>query len=166
MPIFLQKLNGMRMVMFALFVRELQSRFNDRLGLGWAFFEPFFFIAALSFIRGLISGSHIHGIPIFIFMMIGLLGVQLVTTTMNTVASSISRDKPLYALRQVQPISSLLVAGFLELCIKTGVVALLAIFLLFFEIDYDPDHPILLLCLFFFSLVVRSYIRRYISNCQ
>lgn len=142
------KLNGMRMVMFALFVRELQSRFNDRLGLGWAFLEPFLFIAALAFVRGLISGDYVHGIPIFIFMMIGLLGVQLVTTTMNSVAMSVSRDRPLYALRQVQPISSLMVAGFLELMVKVGVVLLLALTLYLLEIEYSPDQPLLLVLLF------------------
>ena len=151
---FTHKLNGLRMVIFALFVRELQSRFNDKLGLGWAFFEPFLFIAALAFIRGLISGNNVHGIPIFIFMMIGLMGVQLVTTTMNTVAISISRDKPLYALRQVQPISTLLVAGFLELCIKVGVAVMLGLTLYLMEIEFNPDQPLLLLSMFFVAWIM------------
>lgn len=154
MAILLQKLNGMRMVMFALFVRELQSRFNDRLGLGWAFFEPFVFIAALSFIRGLISGNDIHGIPIIIFMMIGLMGIQLVTKTMNSVATSITRDRPLYALRQVQPISTLLVAGFLELCLKSGVVVFLALTLYFMQIEFKPDQPVLLISLFILAWLI------------
>ena len=48
MVTFKDQLYAWRGVIFALFLRELQSKFNDKFGLGWAFLEPFAFIFALS----------------------------------------------------------------------------------------------------------------------
>ena len=59
-------------VCFALFLRELQSQFNDKLGLAWAFVEPFLLIFGLAYIRSLISSGDVHGMPIMIFMMVVL----------------------------------------------------------------------------------------------
>ena len=120
MVTFKEQVYAWRSVIFALFLREFQSRFNDKFGLSWAFIEPFIFIAILSFIRGMISGGVVHSIPIFIFMMIGLVGLRTFTTCLNSVSVSIKRNKPLYAFRQVHPISSIVTAGFVELTIKSS----------------------------------------------
>ena len=111
MVTFKDQLYAWRGVIFALFLRELQSKFNDKFGLGWAFLEPFAFIFALSYLRGLISGDDIHSIPLFLFMMIGMVGLQSLTTCLQSVSTSVRRNKPLYALEQVQPISAILTAN-------------------------------------------------------
>ena len=135
-------------MIFALFLRELQSKFNDKFGLGWAFLEPFAFIFALSYLRGLISGNAIHGIPLFIFMMIGMVGLQSFTNCLQSVSSSLKRDKPLYAFRQVQPISPVLTAGFLEFSIKCVVVCLLILALYLMGETFIVSDPLLLIFLF------------------
>ena len=133
MVTFKDQLYAWRGVIFALFLRELQSKFNDKFGLGWAFLEPFAFIFALSYLRGLISGDDIHSIPLFLFMMIGMVGLQSLTTCLQSVSTSVRRNKPLYAFRQVQPISAILTAGFLEFSVKVVVVALLCLALHMFK---------------------------------
>ncbi|WP_420935202.1 ABC transporter permease [Alteromonas sp. A081] len=148
MVTFREQLYAWRGVIFALFLRELQSKFNDKFGLGWAFLEPFAFIFALSFLRGLISGGDIHTVPLFIFMMIGMVGLQSLTTCLQSVSTSVRRNKPLYAFRQVQPISAVLTAGFLEFSVKVVVVLLLSLALFLMGETFEIHDPLLLIFLF------------------
>lgn len=149
MVTFKEQLYAWRTVIFALFLRELQSKFNDKFGLSWAFLEPFVFIMALSFFRGIISKGDVHGIPLFIFMMVGLVGLQSFTTGLQGVSMSIRKNKPLYAFRQVQPMSAILTAGFLEFCIKFIVVLLLAGALYLIGEGFSVGNYLLLFFLFF-----------------
>ncbi|MDO6565481.1 ABC transporter permease [Alteromonas sp. 1_MG-2023] len=135
-------------MIFALFLREFQSKFNDKFGLSWAFIEPFIFIAVLSFIRGMISGNDVHSIPLFIFMMIGLVGLQTLTGNLISVSMSIRKNKPLYAFRQVLPIAAVITAGFVELSIKTVVIALLALALYLLGDGFKINDPLLLITLY------------------
>jgi capsular polysaccharide transport system permease protein len=148
MVTFKEQLYAWRSVVFALFLRELQSKFNDKFGLGWAFLEPFAFIFALSYLRGLISGGDIHSIPLFIFMMIGMVGLQSMTTCLQSVSTSVRRNKPLYAFRQVQPISAIISAGFLEFSVKVVVVGLLCLALFVMNETFIVHDPLLLIFLF------------------
>ncbi len=149
MVTFKDQLYAWRGVIFALFLRELQSKFNDKFGLGWAFLEPFIFIFALSFFRSLLHDGDVHSIPLFIFMMIGLMGLQTFMSCMNGVSTSIRRNKPLYAFRQVQPLAAILTAGFLELTIKVTVILFLYIALYLLDETFALHDPLLLIFLFF-----------------
>ncbi|MBU2977829.1 ABC transporter permease [Alteromonas sp. C1M14] len=144
-----RQLQSWRNVIFALFLRELQGKFNDKLGLGWAFIEPFLFILAISFARSLISGKDVHSIPLFFFMMIGLVGVQSFMTCVSTVPNAFKQSKPLYAFRQVQPIAALLTSAFMEFSIKVGVIALLSLAIYLLGMDFELNNPLLLIALFF-----------------
>ena len=137
-----------RRVIFALFLRELQSKFNDKLGLGWAFIEPFVFIFAMSYFRSFISGDDVHSVPLFVFMMLGLMGVQTFMTCTSVVPDSIGKAKPLYAFRQVQPMASLVTSAFMEFMIKVGVVCLIVCAVYLMEIDFEVNDPLLLIALF------------------
>ncbi|MDG6098231.1 ABC transporter [Alteromonas sp. ZYF713] len=145
---FRSQLKVWKSVCFALFLRELRSQFSDRLGLAWGFLEPFAFIFGLSYLRSLIRDGDAHGIPIVIFMLIGMVAIQSFLQPFQKVANSFSKNKPLYAFRQVQPISSLIVSGFVEYTIKSIVIllALLAIYLM--ELTFSVNDPILLIVLF------------------
>ena len=149
MVTFKDQLYAWRGVIFALFLRELQSKFNDKFGLGWAFLEPVLFILALSFMRGRLTGGDVHTIPIFIFMMVGLMGLQTFTQIFQGVSTSIRRNKPLYAFRQVQPIAAVVTSGILELSIKTVVAFLLTLVLYLMGMTFDIFNPLLFvgLCL-------------------
>ncbi|WP_414830043.1 ABC transporter permease [Alteromonas sp. H39] len=149
MVTFKEQLYAWRTVIFALFLRELQSKFNDKFGLSWAFLEPFVFIFALSSIRGMLKEGDIHGISLFHFMMIGLVGLQSFTSGVQSVSTSIRKNKPLYAFRQVQPMSAIITAGFLEFSIKVVVIALLAIALYLMGDGITVENYLLLIFLFF-----------------
>ncbi|MCW8107514.1 ABC transporter permease [Alteromonas ponticola] len=138
------QLKGWRTVIFALFLRELQSKFNDKLGLSWAFIEPALFILVLSFIRGKVTGGDVHSIPIFIFMLIGMIGIQSFLSSLNSISTAIKKNKPLYAFRQVHPISAIITSAFLEFSIKTVVIFLLSIAVYLMRMPYSFDNPVML----------------------
>ena len=95
-----------RDVIFALFVREIRTGFNDKLGLGWAVISPVIFIFALAFLRGKIGGDEVHTLTTFEFMAIVILFIQTFLQTLNGSATAIKKNKALFAFRQVQPISA------------------------------------------------------------
>lgn len=143
-----KQLKVWKSVLFALFLRELQSQFNDKLGLAWAFLEPFIFIVGLSLLRSLLKSGDVHTIPVLIFMMIGMILIQSFLSPLNKIAKAFNRNKPLYAFRQVQPVSGLIATAFVEFVIKCVVILLGLITLYLLDIDATVDDPLLLMTLY------------------
>lgn len=143
-----KQLNIWKSVLFALFLREMQSQFNDKLGLTWAFIEPFAFVFGLSYMRSLMSGGEVHSMPILVFMMVGMVFIQSFLTPLNKVAGAFKKNKPLYAFRQVQPISGLLITGFVEFLIKCGVICLAMLTFYLIDLDAGIDNPLLLILIY------------------
>lgn len=54
-------------VIFAIFLREIKSKFNDKLGVSWSVISPVAFIMILSLMRGKMDGGETHGVPTFFF---------------------------------------------------------------------------------------------------
>lgn len=131
-----------RDVIFAIFLREVKSKFTDKLGIAWSVISPVLFIFMLSYIRGRMDGGDTHGIPTFWFMVYGMMLVQFFLGLIGGVSGAIKKNKALYAFRQVQPISSVIaVAGF-ELLIKFFVVLAILIIGFYLNIDMEIDDPI------------------------
>jgi capsular polysaccharide transport system permease protein len=131
-----------RDVIFALFVREIRTGFNDKFGLAWAVLQPLSFIFLLSYLRGLIAGSESHTVPTFDFMMYGLLLIQLFLETLNNSANSIKKNKALFAFRQVQPISSVLASSCFYLLVKLFVFVLILLLMFLLKMDIKIDDPL------------------------
>ncbi|MDC9513045.1 ABC transporter permease [Pseudoalteromonas sp. CST5] len=131
-----------RDVIFALFVREIRTGFNDKFGLAWAVLQPLSFIFLLSYLRGLIAGSESHTVPTFEFMMYGMLLIQLFLETLNNSANSINKNKALFAFRQVQPISSVLASSCFYLLVKLFVFVLILLLMFLLKMDIKIDDPL------------------------
>lgn len=136
-------------MLFALFLRELQSKFNDKFGLSWALIEPFMFIFVIAYGRSLISGDDVHTVPVFMFMFIGFLNTMTFTTLISQASMAIRRAKPLFAFRQVQPVTPVLVTTIIELAIKVGVILLGILAMYLADIEGQVNDPLLLLLLIF-----------------
>ncbi|WBA17138.1 ABC transporter permease [Salinivibrio kushneri] len=135
-------------VIFAIFLREIKSKSNDKLGVAWSVVSPVAFIFMLSYVRGRMDGGDTHGIPTFHFMVFGMILVQFFLGCIGSVAASIKKNKPLYAFRQVQPISSILaIAGF-ELLIKLFVVLILVVIAYFLRIEGQLKDPLEVILIF------------------
>jgi capsular polysaccharide transport system permease protein len=135
-------------VIFAIFLREIKSKFNDRIGISWAVISPVAFIMVLSFIRGRMGGEDVHTIPVFIFMMYGMVIIQLFLTCFGSCANAIKKNKPLYAFRQVQPISSVIAIALFEYLVKVFVVIILFLIIYLMDIELHIDNLLMvIICL-------------------
>jgi capsular polysaccharide transport system permease protein len=123
-------------VIFAIFLREIKSQSTDKIGLSWSVVSPLIMIGGMTAMRTFLSGGKdAHGMPIMFFMVYGMILIQFFLSVLAKASAAIEKNKPLYAFRQVQPISSIIsIAGF-ELLIKTSVVVVIAIICLFLRID-------------------------------
>lgn len=145
-------------VIFAIFLREVKSKSGDKFGVAWSVISPVIFIFMLSFMRGRMDGGTTHGVPTFFFMVFGIVLVQFFLGVIGTVSGSIKKNKPLYAFRQVQPISSVIaIAGF-ELLTKLLVVLVIAIICFFLRFEIQIADPLELILIFFRVWIIASSI--------
>ncbi|MEP7704348.1 ABC transporter permease [Paraglaciecola sp. 25GB23A] len=135
-------------VIFALFAREIRTGFNDKLGISWAVINPIIFILMLSLLRGRMEGGETHTIPTFVFMAYGMILIQSFLQTLGASANSISKNKALFAFRQVQPISAAIAAGLFELLTKVFVVLGIFVVMYFLNMEIQIENPILLITCF------------------
>ncbi|MFC4700079.1 ABC transporter permease [Glaciecola siphonariae] len=145
-------------VIFSLMVRQVRTSFADKFGLSWAIIQPVSFIFILSFIRGRLDGGETYSMPTFVFMAYGLVIIQLFLQVFQSSSNGIKRSKPLFAFRQVQPISPVIAAGLFEGVVKLFVILCMAVIMYFLSIELRLDDPLLVilnlfsLCLFSMSL--------------
>lgn len=137
-----------RDVIFALFTREIRTGFNDKFGLSWAVINPVVFIFVLSFIRGRLGGGETHTMPTFTFMAIGILFIQCFLQTMGGSARAISKNKALFAFRQVQPISAVIAGALFQMLVKMFVIAGILVIMYFMDMDIQVSDPLLFLACF------------------
>jgi capsular polysaccharide transport system permease protein len=137
-----------RDVIFALFVREIRTGFNDKFGIAWAVIQPVAFIFLLAFLRGIIDGADTHTIPTFTFMAIGILFIQSFLQTMGGSAKAIGKNKALFAFRQVQPISAVLAGALFEILVKIFVIIGIIIIMYFMGMELHISNPLLFLACF------------------
>lgn len=130
-------------VIFALFLREIKSQSTDKIGLVWAILSPLIMIAGMSAMRTFMSGGgDAHGIPTAAFMVFGLLLVQSFLTVFEKSSSAIKKNKPLYAFRQVQPISSVIGIALFELFVKIFVILTIVIIAYAIKFEISISYPI------------------------
>jgi len=144
-------------VIFALFLREIRSKFNDKLGLGWAILQPILFIIILSLMRGKLDGGITHSMPTFIFMVYGMSTILFFNSTLGSVSNAIKKNKALFAFRQVQPLSAIISTAKLELLIQIFIFLFIyvLVYLLRIEIRMD-DALIMMFCIFQVWLIAVS----------
>ena len=131
-----------RDVIFAIFVREIRSNFNDKFGIAWAVISPVAFILILSFARGRLDGGTTHSMPTITFMAYGLMMLSFFTGTLTAGATCLSKYRSLFAFRQVQPISALLASMIFSLLLKIAIIFTLGLLLFFINIDIQMAHAL------------------------
>lgn len=141
-------------VIFALFVREIRTGFNDKFGIAWSVVNPVAFIFILSFIRGRMDGGETHTIPTFAFMALGLVLIQFFLETLGSISKAVRKNKPLYAFRQVQPISSVIAASMFTILVKIFVVLAITLIMYLLGMELRIDNPLLLITVFFLLSII------------
>ena len=143
-------------VIFALLVRKLSSKFNDKFGVSWLIVQPVLFISLLSMLRGRLGGNEVHGIPVFVFMLFGMTTILQFLSGWTAVSRSIHRDRPLYAFRQVLPLASVASEVLIELV--TFIIVLIILFVIALLIGLNLQFDNLLGVVFYLiEIQVLSY---------
>jgi capsular polysaccharide transport system permease protein len=129
-------------VIFAIFIREIKSSFNDKFGLSWALISPMIMIVVMVAIRGAFDNGETHGMPTVFFVLYGVVLIQFFLSVLEKTSRAIQKNKPLYAFRQVQPISSVIAIAVFELLVKCVLVILLIIIAFITHLEMYMDDPI------------------------
>ena len=143
-------------VIFALLLRHIQSKFSDKLGLAWLVAQPVIFIVALGTIRGRLDGGEVHGLPPFVFMLLGFVTVLQFIQGWSSISNCMRKDKPLYAFRQVQPISSVAATAVIEFVSFVLIMLVLSCIAVFMGDGTEIDDP-LFLVIYMAELQILSY---------
>lgn len=143
-------------VIFALFVRELKTRFGKyRLGYVWALLEPMAHVIVLSLIWSAMGHTAINDIPVPLFLMTGIVPYLFFTSACTLSMNAIESNRGLFNYRQVRPIDPVIARIILEIIINVlSYILLLFIAGWFFNFNLEIDNLLGLLginILLFFS---------------
>ena len=112
-------LSVMRAAIWALLLRELQTRFGQyRLGYVWVLLEPLFTIGIMLFLFGTLMQRTILGMEYEIFLLNGILPFFMFRSGVTQALTAIQANKGLFSYRPVKPIDALLARNFLEFLLK------------------------------------------------
>lgn len=132
-------------VIFALFVRELKTRFGRwRLGYVWAVLEPLLGIIVLALVVTYLRGREPwFGIPVPVFVGIGFMFYQFFQKLSTATVGAISANMPLFGYRQVKPFDALVTRTLLEsLIFIVSTLILMWIGAWFFGYNVIPHDPL------------------------
>jgi len=110
-----------RTVVYAIFVRELNSRFaRFKLGYLWALLEPISVIVILSLIRGRFTAGYVAGINPVLFFASGIIAYLLFRNIATSSLLSIEANRGLFNYQRVKPADILVARGILDLLVALG----------------------------------------------
>lgn len=132
-----------RAVVFALFVRELKTRFGGRwLGAFWALLEPVAHVAVMMVIFGWARHRVLPGVEYPVFLLTGLVPFFLFRNLALRGMQAIDANRGLFAYRQVKPADPLVARAIIEVALY-GIVYLLALAALGrLGLDFLPSRPL------------------------
>ena len=146
-----------RAVVFATFVRELNTRFGQyRLGYLWAVLEPLAMIAILSSVRVLFGRSDMAGLPYPVFFATGIITYLLFNKIILGALGVVEGSMNLFNYQRVKPIDIVFSRSLLELLITVATALLFfpALYWLGYAFHWNDTLQVVavLACLFAMSL--------------
>lgn len=141
-------------VIFALFLREIQSRFGSRkLGYFWAVFEPLAFISVFVFIRSYVFNAQNSNVDNSVFMTIGFLSFLLFRNIINKALDAFDANSALFFYSAVKPIHTIITRILVEFFITMILYTILFCVGWFYMINVIPDNVFLLILSVFWLLL-------------
>jgi len=160
----LKEIYLMKSVIFAIFLRELKTRFGKyRLGYLWAVLEPLLTITLFVGIRGILTGSLrggadkiIYHVDYPLFLAAGIIPFFMFRHTVSQVMNSIEANRGLFAYQPVKPIDAMISRWILEGVIFVFLWVIVFSILHFIGFRTEIKDPLglifLYLLFYFFSL--------------
>lgn len=118
----------MRRSVFALFLREIRTRFGKyQLGYAWALIEPVSSIAVLLLVFSSLHAPGYPGISFALFLTVGVVVNSLFVEITNRSIKAMEANSALFNYRPIRPIDTVLARTLLELVLHLTILALLAL---------------------------------------
>lgn len=113
-------------MVFALFTRELSSRFGRfKLGYVWAVAEPFFMILAFCLVRMALGRGSIEGLEFPIFFASGMLIYTIFNNIGQSMIGQVENNLSLMNYQRIKPLDPLLARTILETIISAASMAVI-----------------------------------------
>ncbi|NRB79877.1 MAG: ABC transporter permease [Saccharospirillaceae bacterium] len=130
-------------VVFAIFMRELKTRFGGmKLGIAWLLLEPIAFVLVFSLMFSFRSAGSVTPIPIPMMILTGLLAFKFWQTSMTALANSATANKALFSYRQVKPLDCVISRALLENLIFICTFYILLALFGWYGFDVRIDDPL------------------------
>ncbi|OHZ00473.1 ABC transporter permease [Salinicola sp. MIT1003] len=131
-------------VWHAMFMREMTARtMSDRMAWFWMIFEPMVITGIMIAIRALtMGGQHIAGADFIPWVLVGLMGFTLFRENMMRLLGAVDANMGLFTYRQVKPVDTVLVRGFLEFVLKSFIFLLFIVLGSLLKFDLLPHRPL------------------------
>lgn len=119
-----------RRVVYALFLRELKTRFGKhRLGYLWVFLEPLCHMLVLYAVLGLVAKHTMPGISYPVFLICGLVPYFMFISISLRSLNALEANLGLLSYRPVHPVDTLIARAALEFIISASVFVVLIVIL-------------------------------------
>ncbi|MBY4871209.1 ABC transporter permease [Burkholderia anthina] len=131
-------------VLFALFMREMQTRFGARrMGFVWVVFEPLGILAIILIFHAALRTKPMQGIDFVMFLFSGIVPIHMMRNIAWRVSDAVQANQGLFAYRQVMPFDAFVARLIVELCTYSCAYAIICFFLGFwFQHDVLISDPL------------------------
>ena len=140
-------------VIFALFLRELKTRFETPGQYVWAIVEPLIFILFFLLLFLVVGRKSVGSITFPMFLLTGIVPWQLFSKSETQAMNAIPSNRGLFFYRQVKPIDTIMTRVFLELVVF--VISYLILLFLYSLVGWAvlPADPLKLFAVYFIFVV-------------
>jgi capsular polysaccharide transport system permease protein len=130
-------------VIFALFIRELRTRFGSyKGGYIWLLVEPISHIVVLTLMFAYVRQREFFGVDIEVFLVTGIVPFLLFKNVALRVMDGVDANRGLFSFRQIKPMDVFIARALLDALISVAVFSLMLIGLAWLGFDVPFRDPL------------------------
>lgn len=136
-------------VIFALFIRELKTRFgNYKGGFIWMLIEPLAHVTIMSLIFTYVRHRQLLGIDIPVFIVTGIVPFLLFKNIALRVMDGVDANRGLFSFRQIKPMDAFIARALLDGILSISVFAILLVAMSWLGMDVPFKDPLTVILIF------------------
>lgn len=135
-------------VVFALFLRELKTRFGSyKFGYAWLLIEPMAHVILLSLAFSFVRDRALFGIDLPVFIVTGIIPFLMFKNIALRVMDGVDANRALFAYRQIKPMDDFMARTLLDAFLTVAVYALILVGMAWVGLDVPLADPFSLIFL-------------------
>ena len=124
-------------VLFALLLREFQTRFGSRrMGAFWMIFEPMIHVLVMMFIFTVIRARSVQGMEYPLFLLTGMIPFFMMRNIAKNLMEAVNANQALFAYPNIKILDTYIARALIEIMIYS-IIYIIFIFCLGFWFDFD-----------------------------